>query len=74
MGYITIEEWSKFMKESNIDSVDKLKTTLLTLQKQVEDDEDLFKKLYIYAFLYAKSQDQKSIDVEVMYFCLYFTY
>ncbi|KAG1145383.1 hypothetical protein G6F37_002780 [Rhizopus arrhizus] len=63
MGYITIEEWSKFMKD--IDSVDKLKTTLLTLQKQVEDDEDLFKKLYVYAFLYAKSQDQKSIDVEV---------
>ncbi|EIE81618.1 hypothetical protein RO3G_06323 [Rhizopus delemar RA 99-880] len=62
MGYITMEEWNHGMKESN---ESKLKKELNSLEKLVEKDESLFKKIYLYTFPYAKSEGQKSMQTEV---------
>lgn len=50
---------------NSIDSESKLKKELNSLEKLVEKDESLFKKIYLYTFPYAKSEGQKSMQTEV---------
>ncbi|CAO3702774.1 unnamed protein product [Rhizopus stolonifer] len=64
MGYITREEWDRCMNDWNIDSESKLKTSLSKLQTTVESDDVMFKQVYLFTFAYAKSVDQKSMDIE----------
>ncbi|KAG1455837.1 hypothetical protein G6F56_006972 [Rhizopus delemar] len=64
MGYITREEWDRCMNDWNIDSESKLKTSLSKLQTTVESDDVMFKQFYLFTFAYAKSVDQKSMDIE----------
>lgn len=60
----------------SIDSESKLKTSLSKLQTTVESDDVMFKQFYLFTFAYAKSVDQKSMDIEVynINICLFISF
>ncbi|KAL1934206.1 hypothetical protein VTP01DRAFT_6388 [Rhizomucor pusillus] len=64
MGYFAKEEWIHGMKDMNVDTPEKLRNILPTLERSLQD-EQTFKKLYQFAFGYGKSPGQKSMDVDV---------
>ena len=47
------------------DSIDKLKTKLPNLEKEVSNDAAKFKDFYQFTFNYAKGANQKSLDLEM---------
>ncbi|RCH94403.1 hypothetical protein CU097_014076, partial [Rhizopus azygosporus] len=65
MGYITKNEWQHGMKALNVENESKLKVALSTAEQCIEKHDKEFEGLYNFCYPYAKSENQKSMDVEV---------
>lgn len=64
----TKEEFYRGLYElggDSIDRIDKLKTSLIRAEMELNNNPHLFKDLYQFTFNYAKSQLQKSVDLEI---------
>ncbi|CAL5373491.1 unnamed protein product [Camellia sinensis] len=63
-GYFTQDEWQRGLKALTVETVNKLKNTLLELQNEVRMPQN-FADFYSFAFQYLPNKDkQKWIDVE----------
>lgn len=63
MGFFTLNEWLQGMSHLQVDSVHKVKAKLDLLRNQLSD-QVTFKKIYRYAFDFARDKDQRSMDIE----------
>lgn len=64
MGYFTKEEFMAGLEKMNVDSVEKLISSLPMMRKELADPTK-FKEIYRYAFQFSKSdKEQKSLDLE----------
>jgi DCN1-like protein 4/5 len=63
-GYFSLEEWRKGMKVMRVDSLDKLKKALPSLQQEVASQYN-FKEFYTFSFQYCWTEPrQKTLDIE----------
>jgi len=63
-GEFTKEEFYAAMTELGCDSVDKLRNRLLQIEAELVTDQNKFKDLYQFTFNFAKSANQKSLDLD----------
>lgn len=63
-GEFTKEEFYNAMIELGCDSIDKLRNKMLQIESELKNDNNKFKDLYQFTFNFAKSQNQKSLDLE----------
>ncbi|KAJ3167657.1 DCN1-like protein 4 [Geranomyces variabilis] len=63
MGYFKKSEWLDGMKKLEVDSTDSLAQLLPSLAR-IYDSPSEFKELYMFAFAFAKEEDQKSLSIE----------
>jgi DCN1-like protein 1/2 len=63
-GEFTKEEFYTAMTELGCDSIDKLRNKLLQIEAELATDQNKFKDLYQFTFNFAKSANQKSLDLE----------
>ncbi|CDH56648.1 dcn1-like protein 4-like [Lichtheimia corymbifera JMRC:FSU:9682] len=64
MGYFTRQEWMQGMTSLKVNSPETLKALLPQLETAIKDP-NLFKKLYLFTFGFAKTTGQKSMEVDV---------
>jgi len=64
MGYFTKQEFISGMEKMGIDTITKLKTKLKSMEKQ-NLPEKQFKEFYKYCFIFAKEEEQRSLDIEL---------
>eukprot|EP00252_Welwitschia_mirabilis_P017600 TRINITY_DN3896_c0_g1_i2.p1 TRINITY_DN3896_c0_g1~~TRINITY_DN3896_c0_g1_i2.p1 ORF type:complete len:174 (-),score=30.67 TRINITY_DN3896_c0_g1_i2:263-784(-) len=63
-GYFSLEEWQRGLKAMKVDSIEKLKKALSTLELEVSKPQN-FIDFYTYAFKYCLTEEkQKSLDLE----------
>ncbi|GLJ28933.1 hypothetical protein SUGI_0570670 [Cryptomeria japonica] len=63
-GYFTLEEWRKGLKALKVDTIDKLKKALPSLEQEVMRPNS-FLDFYTYSFRYCLTEErQKSLDME----------
>ncbi|GAA5911893.1 NEDD8 ligase DCN1 [Sporobolomyces salmoneus] len=66
MGKFSRENWVKNWVSLQADTAEKQKDYVEgTLKKQLERDEEVFKRVYVYSFDYAKPEGQKSMPFEI---------
>ncbi|XP_071847128.1 DCN1-like protein 5 isoform X2 [Apostichopus japonicus] len=63
MGFFSSQEWINGMSHLQVDGVPKLKAKLDLLRTQLSDQVS-FKKIYRYAFDFARDKDQRSMDID----------
>lgn len=63
-GEFTKEEFYNAMNELGCDTIDKLRNKLLQIEAELSTDHNIFKDLYQFTFNFAKSPNQKSLDLE----------
>lgn len=63
MGYFKLTEWKKGMTSLECDSTSKLKDKLEYIRAMLKDA-TTFKKIYRYAFDFARDKQQKSVDMD----------
>jgi len=61
----TREEFTSGMLEMGVDSLDKLKSKLSSIENDICRDSLKFRDLYIFSFSYAKNPNQKGIELEM---------
>jgi len=61
----TREEFLSGMQDMCVDSLDKLKVKLSSLEVEVLREPEKFRDLYIFSFSYAKNPNQKGIELEM---------
>ncbi|KAG2236955.1 Cullin binding-domain-containing protein [Thamnidium elegans] len=65
MGYITWEEWLNTMKSDlYFEDDDRFSLAVLDWERSIMNDEEEYKQFYLFTFNYAKSNGQKSMDIE----------
>ncbi|XP_028397845.1 DCN1-like protein 4 [Dendronephthya gigantea] len=64
LGFFKFSEWSTGMGSLQCDSTKKLQSKLKSL-KNLINDPIMFKKMYRYAFDFCRSQDQRSLDIDM---------
>ncbi|KAH7285511.1 hypothetical protein KP509_33G031400 [Ceratopteris richardii] len=63
-GYFSLEEWRRGLKAMRVDTVDKLRKALPSLQLEVANI-DVFRSFYTFAFQYCLTEPrQRTLDVE----------
>lgn len=63
MGFFTQDEWMKGMTKLQADSPRKVQVKL-DMMRSLLNDPPTFKKIYRYAFDFARDKDQRSMDIE----------
>lgn len=63
MGFFSSQEWICGMSHLQADNVPKLKAKLEEVRRQMSD-QVTFKKIYRYAFDFARDKDQRSMDID----------
>jgi len=63
MAYFTRKEFISGFQKMNVDSIPKIKNQLKLMPQEL-DDQNKFKELYRYAFIFAKEKDQKVLDLQ----------
>ncbi|ORZ00979.1 Cullin binding-domain-containing protein [Syncephalastrum racemosum] len=58
-------EWIHGMRELGVDSPEKLQSLLPKLNHEIINDPVSFKKMYLFAFGFAKTTNQKSMDIDM---------
>ncbi|KAI9265304.1 Cullin binding-domain-containing protein [Helicostylum pulchrum] len=65
MGYITWEEWLSVMKpELYFEEDGRFALAVLEWERSIMSNEEEYKQFYLFSFNYAKSNGQKSMDIE----------
>lgn len=63
-GEFTKEEFYNAMNELGCDSIEKLRNKMLQIESELKNDHNKFKDLYQFTFNFAKSPNQKSLDLD----------
>ncbi|PVU96064.1 hypothetical protein BB559_002513 [Furculomyces boomerangus] len=63
MGFITVEEWNNTNEKKNISTIKNIKSEFEKTKKLLED-QDEFRKFYVWVFGFVKDRNAKSLDVE----------
>ncbi len=56
--------WIEGWTELSCDSIDKMKKKAATFQQMIDQDTQLFKKVYTYTFVFARNEGQKSLSLD----------
>eukprot|EP01087_Luapelamoeba_hula_P009256 TRINITY_DN2381_c0_g1_i1.p1 TRINITY_DN2381_c0_g1~~TRINITY_DN2381_c0_g1_i1.p1 ORF type:complete len:282 (-),score=68.22 TRINITY_DN2381_c0_g1_i1:190-1035(-) len=65
MGYFTKTEWMEGLEKLNVDTLEKLRTQLPQLRKEM-DNENSYKDMYRFAFHFTKAEkEQKVLEIEL---------
>ncbi|KAL7750927.1 Scaffold-type E3 ligase [Sorochytrium milnesiophthora] len=64
MCEFTREGWVNGWTKLECDTLDKMRAILPTLRKRLETDEELFKDVYQYAFVFGREEGQKSLALD----------